>query len=123
MSTQAQPGGPLAGAVMLHALADHWWVLLLRGAAALIFGFLTFLWPGITLLTLTLFWGAFALVDGVLAFVDSFLRQGWHRSAALVASDRGCRRHRSRNPLPSPGRSKPLSSCCCSSPAGRSWRA
>ena len=66
MSTQAQPG-PLAGAVMLHALADHWWVLLVRGIAAIVFGALTFFWPGITLLTLTLFWGAFALVDGVLA--------------------------------------------------------
>ncbi len=66
MSVQAQPG-PLQGAVMLHALADHWWVLLVRGVAALIFGFLTFLWPGITLLTLTMFFGAFALVDGVLA--------------------------------------------------------
>jgi uncharacterized membrane protein HdeD (DUF308 family) len=66
MSTQAQPG-PLAGAVMLHALADHWWVLLIRGIAAIVFGVLTFLWPGITLLTLTMFWGAFALVDGVLA--------------------------------------------------------
>lgn len=69
MSTQAQPAprGPLAGPVMLHALADHWWVLLIRGIAAIVFGFLTFLWPGITLFTLTMFWGAFALVDGVLA--------------------------------------------------------
>lgn len=66
MSTQAQPS-PLSGAVMLHALASHWWVLLIRGIAAIVFGVLTFLWPGITLLTLTLFWGAFALVDGVLA--------------------------------------------------------
>lgn len=77
MSTQAQPApGPLAGAVMLNALADHWWVLLLRGIAALIFGFLTFLWPGITLLTLTLFWGAFALVDGVLALWTAIFGKG-----------------------------------------------
>src|SRR5262245_11354041 len=52
---------------MLHALAKNWWLLLLRGICAIIFGVLTFAWPGITLLTLVLFYGAFALVDGVLA--------------------------------------------------------
>src|SRR5512134_2702196 len=54
---------------MLHALAKSWWVLLLRGIAAIIFGVLAFAWPGLTLLTLILFYGAFALVDGVLAIV------------------------------------------------------
>jgi uncharacterized membrane protein HdeD (DUF308 family) len=53
--------------LMLHALAKNWWLLLLRGIAAIVFGVLTFVWPGITLLTLVLFYGAFALVDGVLA--------------------------------------------------------
>ena len=45
----------------------NWWLEVLRGVAAIIFGILAFAWPGITLLTLVLFWGAFALVDGVLA--------------------------------------------------------
>jgi uncharacterized membrane protein HdeD (DUF308 family) len=54
---------------MVHALAKNWWLLLLRGIAAIIFGVLAFAWPGITLLTLILFYGAFALVDGVLAIV------------------------------------------------------
>jgi uncharacterized membrane protein HdeD (DUF308 family) len=44
-------------------------LLLLRGIAAIIFGVLAFAWPGITLLTLILFYGAFALVDGVLAII------------------------------------------------------
>jgi uncharacterized membrane protein HdeD (DUF308 family) len=52
---------------MVHALAKNWWLLLLRGIAAIIFGLLAFAWPGLTLLTLILFYGAFALVDGVLA--------------------------------------------------------
>jgi uncharacterized membrane protein HdeD (DUF308 family) len=54
---------------MVHALAKNWWLLLLRGIAAIIFGLLAFAWPGITLLTLILFYGAFALADGVLAII------------------------------------------------------
>jgi uncharacterized membrane protein HdeD (DUF308 family) len=50
-------------------MAGNWWLAVLRGVAAIIFGILAFAWPGITLLTLVLFWGAFALVDGVLAII------------------------------------------------------
>ena len=57
---------PLAG-FMLDALARNWWLILLRGICAVIFGVLTFVWPGITLLTLIAFYGAFALIDGALA--------------------------------------------------------
>lgn len=57
------------GSVMVHALAKNWWMLLLRGVAAIIFGVLAFAWPGMTLLTLIMFYGAFALIDGVLAVV------------------------------------------------------
>jgi uncharacterized membrane protein HdeD (DUF308 family) len=57
------------GASLLHAMAGNWWLAVLRGVAAIIFGILAFAWPGITLLTLVLFWGAFALVDGVLAII------------------------------------------------------
>jgi len=51
----------------LHALAKNWWLLLLRGIAGIIFGVLAFVWPGITLLTLIIFYGAYALVDGIFA--------------------------------------------------------
>jgi uncharacterized membrane protein HdeD (DUF308 family) len=57
------------GSVLVDALAKNWWVLLLRGIAAIIFGVLAFAWPGITLLTLVMLYGAYALVDGVLAIV------------------------------------------------------
>lgn len=52
---------------LLHGLARNWWLFLVRGIAAIIFGVLAFAWPGITILTLVLFYGAFALVDGVSA--------------------------------------------------------
>jgi uncharacterized membrane protein HdeD (DUF308 family) len=57
---------------MLHALAKCWWLLLLRGIAAIVFGVLAFIWPGLTLVTLVLLYGAFALVDGVLSLVAAF---------------------------------------------------
>ncbi len=64
-----RPPGMGLGSVMVHALAKNWWMLLLRGIAAIIFGVLAFAWPGMTLLTLIMFYGAFALVDGVLAII------------------------------------------------------
>src|SRR5215813_3036912 len=63
---------PLPG-LLLHALAKHWWLLLLRGLCAILFGVLTFVWPGITLLTLVLLYGAFALADGVLALAEAIM--------------------------------------------------
>lgn len=70
--TMAQSNNPLGsglGATMVHALAKNWWLLLLRGIAAIIFGVLAFAWPGITLVTLVLLYGAYALVDGVFAII------------------------------------------------------
>jgi len=71
MSTMqvGRPPGTGLGSVMVHALAKNWWMLLLRGVAAIIFGVLAFAWPGMTILTLIIFYGAFALIDGVLAVV------------------------------------------------------
>jgi uncharacterized membrane protein HdeD (DUF308 family) len=68
VQTNRLPGIGL-GSAMVHALAKNWWMLLLRGIAAIIFGVLVFAWPGVTLLTLIWFYGAFVLVDGVLAII------------------------------------------------------
>jgi uncharacterized membrane protein HdeD (DUF308 family) len=59
----------LSDGIMLHALKQNWWLILLRGICAVIFGLLTFVMPGITLLTLALVYGAYAIADGVLALV------------------------------------------------------
>jgi uncharacterized membrane protein HdeD (DUF308 family) len=64
---------PPFGTLMVHALAKNWWLILLRGIAAVIFGALTFVWPGVTLVTLVLLWGAFALADGVLALIAAIM--------------------------------------------------
>ena len=54
---------------MLPTLAGNWWSLLMRGIAALIFGLMALFWPGLTLFVLIVFFGAYALVDGVFAIV------------------------------------------------------
>jgi uncharacterized membrane protein HdeD (DUF308 family) len=45
-------------------LADRWWMLVIRGAAAVLFGVLTFAMPQVSLLSLVLLWGAYAVIDG-----------------------------------------------------------
>jgi uncharacterized membrane protein HdeD (DUF308 family) len=64
---------PLEPRLLAHALAKNWWLLLLRGICAILFGVLTFVWPGITLLTLVLLYGAYALADGALALAEAVM--------------------------------------------------
>ncbi|MCU0953983.1 MAG: HdeD family acid-resistance protein [Hyphomicrobium sp.] len=64
MSAQSYPPGTVLMRPTLDALARNWWLILLRGICAVVFGILTFIWPGLTLLTLVLFYGAFSLLDG-----------------------------------------------------------
>jgi uncharacterized membrane protein HdeD (DUF308 family) len=66
----------LVGTALLRSLADDWWLLLLRGLAAVAFGVLAFFWPGLTLVTLTWLWGAYALTDGVFAIWAAFNASG-----------------------------------------------
>jgi uncharacterized membrane protein HdeD (DUF308 family) len=54
---------------MLDVLTRNWWAMAIRGLAAIIFGILAFIWPGITLLALALLFGAYALVNGVFAII------------------------------------------------------
>ena len=56
---------------VLPALARHWWVFLLRGIVAIAFGLVGFFYPEATLLTFILFYGVFAIVDGVFAVVSA----------------------------------------------------
>jgi len=52
---------------LLDALAKNWWVLLVRGVLAALFGLIAFTQPGLTLVTLVLLYGVYALADGLTA--------------------------------------------------------
>lgn len=54
---------------LMRSLAENWWLFLLRGFAGIMFGVLTLMWPGISLVTLILLFGAYALIDGVCALI------------------------------------------------------
>ncbi len=57
---------------MLAFLQNNWWVLVVRGVAAIAFGVLAFAWPGLALAALVLLWGAYALVDGIFGVIATF---------------------------------------------------
>lgn len=54
---------------MFMTVTQNWWVLALRGVAALLFAMGAFLWPGLTLSVLVLLFGAYALGDGLFAII------------------------------------------------------
>jgi uncharacterized membrane protein HdeD (DUF308 family) len=57
--------------LMLAHLGRNWWVFVLRGVVAILFGVLAFARPGITLEVLVLLFAFWALFDGVFALVSS----------------------------------------------------
>lgn len=48
-------------------VSRHWWILVVRGLFALLFAFASFMWPHLTLAALVFLFGAYAIVDGVVA--------------------------------------------------------
>ncbi|MEU4573257.1 HdeD family acid-resistance protein [Nonomuraea sp. ATR24] len=56
----------------MERLASTWWLVLIRGIAAILFGILALIWPGITLLVLVVFFGAYAIVDGIFSIFSGF---------------------------------------------------
>src|SRR5215469_15825491 len=63
--------------MLLQTLKRHWWVPVLRGVAAIIFGIIAFTHPVMAAATLVLFFGAWVLVDGIFRIVGAI----GHRSS------------------------------------------
>lgn len=57
---------------MLRTLSRYWWLVALRGAAAVVFGILAFIWPGLTLSALVILFGVYVLIDGIANLVAGF---------------------------------------------------
>lgn len=65
---------------------DLWWLWLVRGALAIIFGIAAWAWPGVTLVTLVWIIGAYIVIDGVVSVIG-FFRHGdlsWGRRILLL---------------------------------------
>jgi uncharacterized membrane protein HdeD (DUF308 family) len=58
--------------MLAKLLAANWWVLLLRGILAILFGVAAYAWPGLTLATLVLFFAAFVFLDGIFDVYHAF---------------------------------------------------
>jgi uncharacterized membrane protein HdeD (DUF308 family) len=61
---------------LVHTRARDWWLLAIRGVAAVLFGIAAFVWPGLTIAILVIFFGAYALVDGAAELYIAFRRRG-----------------------------------------------
>lgn len=72
--------------LLIGAVARNWWLILVRGLAALAFGILCFVWPAISLLVLVLLYGAYAIVDGISAIVWGSRSRWWSMVAVGVVS-------------------------------------
>jgi len=75
---------------MIETLKRHWWVPVIRGIAAIVFGIIAFVYPGITVATLVLFFGAWVLIDGIFRVVGAIGHRasdpdwGWHIVIGIV---------------------------------------
>jgi len=56
---------------MAMSLAQNWWALALRGAAAILFGLVALFWPPGAIAALVAVFGAYALVDGIFNLVGA----------------------------------------------------
>ena len=57
---------------MLHLLSKNWWIFVVRGALAILFGIGAFVVPGVTLAALVIMYGAYVFADGVMAAAAAF---------------------------------------------------
>jgi uncharacterized membrane protein HdeD (DUF308 family) len=61
---------------LVYTRTRDWWLLAIRGVAAILFGIGAFVWPGLTIAILVIFFGAYALVDGATELYTAFRRRG-----------------------------------------------
>lgn len=77
MATEARLAdtSPLAGR-LAKGLADTWWLLLLRGIAAVILGVVALTSPLATIVALVFVWGFYAIADGIFSLAAAVTGRG-----------------------------------------------
>ncbi|WP_016931635.1 HdeD family acid-resistance protein [Rhodococcus sp. R1101] len=70
-------------------LKQIWWVVLLRGILAVLFGVVALVWPGITVWALVVVFAAYAIIDGIVLVVQSIRDKpegwGWWLAMGVVS--------------------------------------
>ncbi len=73
---------------MFDFLTSKWWVIALRGLLGIVFGIVALVYPGVTMLSLALVFGAYAFVDGAFAIGSAFGHGGreavWYVLEGLI---------------------------------------
>jgi uncharacterized membrane protein HdeD (DUF308 family) len=59
-------------------LAKNWWAFAIRGVLGILFGVIAFVLPGVTILSLVIVFGAYAITDGVFAIVAAVRAASHH---------------------------------------------
>jgi uncharacterized membrane protein HdeD (DUF308 family) len=62
--------------MIIETLKRHWWVPVIRGIAATVFGVIAFTHPVMAIATLVLFFGAWVLIDGIFRIVGAIGHHG-----------------------------------------------
>lgn len=65
-------------ASLASSVQQGWWLFLLRGLAAIIFGVLALAWPGLTLFVLIISFGIWIIFDGVVEIWNGFTNREGH---------------------------------------------
>ncbi len=55
-------------------LTRNWWLVLIRGLLAILFGLGALFWPGLTWLLLIYLFGVYAIIDGITALLTGIVR-------------------------------------------------
>jgi uncharacterized membrane protein HdeD (DUF308 family) len=70
--------------MLANILSRYWWMTLIRGLVGILFGIMLFAKPGISLVSLVLVFGAFALADGIANIITAIGGRREHPSWWLL---------------------------------------
>ena len=70
---------------MMQNVADHWGLVVVMGVLSIILGVLAVVYPGATIVTVSIFFAAWLFVSGIFSLVGSFTRDGDTGSRVLAA--------------------------------------